>query len=144
MMNDRKKRGGSYLLVIRVSSGLNVQIGKLGTFHFPRGYFIYCGSAAAGIEARVQRHRKTIGKRLHWHVDYLLDSPRIRVVEAYAVPDPGPGECELAEIVSGLPGAYAGPPGFGASDCRSGCAAHLIGFSKKPNLESLEIGVESV
>jgi len=47
---------GSYALVLRLPSRRKIQVGKLGLFEFPRGHYIYLGSALGGLDARVGRH----------------------------------------------------------------------------------------
>ena len=61
---------GSYALVLRVPSRRKIQIGKLGLVDFPRGHYIYFGSALGGLRARVERHLSQ-DKKLYWHADYL-------------------------------------------------------------------------
>lgn len=107
----------TYQLVIELSEPARLTVGRLGEFDFPAGTYIYTGSARRGVAARVQRHLQR-DKRLHWHIDYLLAAPQARVVDAhYAVE----GECELNRRTPGRIVAS----GFGASDCKAGCASHL-------------------
>lgn len=61
---------GSYALVLRLPSRRNIQVGKLGLVEFPRGNYIYFGSALGGLDARVAWHLGN-DKKLHWHADYL-------------------------------------------------------------------------
>ncbi|MCJ7841927.1 GIY-YIG nuclease family protein [Lederbergia sp. NSJ-179] len=68
-----------------------VTIGKLGGFHFSKGYYIYVGSAKRNIQARVNRHIQ-MEKKKRWHIDYLRPYLQIEGVQIY----PGDeGECEL-------------------------------------------------
>jgi hypothetical protein len=39
---------------------------------------VYTGSAKRGLDARIERHIRH-DKALHWHIDYLLTSPGVRV-----------------------------------------------------------------
>jgi Uri superfamily endonuclease len=107
----------SYQLLIDVSRPLRCLIGCLGEFDFPVGRYVYSGSAKRGLDARIARHLRR-RKRLHWHIDYLLDAPGVGVV---GVVRSRRGECALNRAVTGRVLAF----GFGASDCRAGCGAHL-------------------
>ncbi len=96
----------------------------------PSGDYLYVGSARSGIEARVARHarlaRTKLGK-IHWHIDFVLVHSNCRFIRAQALP--GAEECDVARSIARLKGAVAPVPGFGASDCRSGCPAHLFRIS---------------
>lgn len=107
----------SYQLLIRVARRVRVRVGRLGTFDFPRGNYVYTGSARRNLEARIARHLSS-EKTLRWHVDYLLASGGVAVVGVLRSPDP---ECELNQRVGG----QVVVPGFGASDCACGCGSHL-------------------
>jgi len=107
----------TYQLLIEVAGPLRVRIGRLGTFDFPAGIYIYTGSALRNFEARVKRHLST-AKKMHWHIDYLLAAPGVRVLEVHRH---GDAECCVNQRVGG----EITVPGFGASDCRSGCGSHL-------------------
>jgi len=107
----------SYQLLIDVAQPLRCTIGRLGEFDFPAGRYVYTGSATRNPDARIARHLRS-DKRLHWHIDYLLAAPGVRVV---AVERSRRGECALNRAVRGR--IVVG--GFGASDCRAGCGAHL-------------------
>lgn len=107
----------TYQLLIEVNGPLRVSVGRLGTFDFPAGRYVYTGSALRNFEARVNRHLSTV-KRMHWHIDYLLAAPGVRVVEVRRYAQ---AECLINQRTEGLiPVA-----GFGASDCRAGCGSHL-------------------
>lgn len=107
----------SYQLVLKVHKKINIEVGKLGAFIFPAGYYIYTGSAKKNMEARIQRHLKK-DKSLHWHIDYLTSHKEIEIVD---VRRSDMEECLLNEQTHG----YIVVPGLGASDCRSKCGSHL-------------------
>ncbi len=113
---------GSYLLMLRLQQGARLRIGALGTFDFPAGLYLYCGSAlgAGGVLARVRRHVEG-ARTLHWHVDYLLRHARVH--EVWARFDLRRLECEWAQALSVHCGFACPAARFGASDCR--CRAHL-------------------
>jgi Uri superfamily endonuclease len=107
----------TYQLLIELARPQWLQIGCLGEFHFPRGRYVYTGSAKCNLAARVARHLSQ-AKRVHWHIDYLLAVKAARVigVRYFAT-----GECAVNAATRGAIVAA----GFGASDCRAGCGSHL-------------------
>ncbi len=107
----------AYQLLIEVSRPLRCRIGRLGSFDFPAGWYVYTGSAKRGLDARIARHLCST-KKAHWHIDYLLAAPGVRVM---TVIRSRRGECDLNRASAGC----IVVPGFGASDCRRGCGAHL-------------------
>ena len=69
---------GTYALVLHLECTEEITVGKLGMFTFPAGYYLYVGSALGpgGLEARLARHRRR-GKKLRWHIDYLLEHAQL-------------------------------------------------------------------
>ena len=112
---------GSYVLVVPMTGRKTLRIGKLGTFEFPRGYYLYFGSALAGLEGRVRRHLRR-EKVSHWHIDYLTAAARVSKVW-WAVGDRRQ-ECSWAGAGLEQGDATIPAPGFGSSDC--GCVTHLV------------------
>jgi Uri superfamily endonuclease len=107
----------TYQLHIEVGEEVRVTVGRLGECVFPAGRYIYTGSAKRNLEARLRRHLSR-SKRLHWHIDYLLAAPGVRVVSVARFAAP---ECQLNRQTAGtLP-----VPRFGSTDCRAGCGSHL-------------------
>lgn len=113
-MNDTPT---TYQLVIRVPRAVNVEVGRLGTFRFPKGTYLYTGSARRHFEARVARHLRQ-DKTLRWHIDYLLAAHGVRIIEVRRSTE---DECRLNQASEGEIVVH----GFGASDCRHGCDSHL-------------------
>ncbi|MGL6112238.1 MAG: GIY-YIG nuclease family protein [Rubrivivax sp.] len=107
----------SYQLRFELTQPLRCVIGRLGEFEFPAGRYQYTGSARRGFEARIARHLRS-QKALRWHIDYLIGAPGVRITRVIRS---ARDECELNQASSGVVVAR----GFGASDCRSGCGAHL-------------------
>lgn len=128
---------GAYQLLIKLDRPSTIQIGRLGEFRFPKGYYVYTGSAMGGIEQRVARHlRKT--KRFHWHIDYLLEHARVIL---YASRESSTRrECEFSAAMPRMDGASVPVKGFGSSDC--GCVSHLAYFEKRPRQLSVEMTSE--
>lgn len=97
-----------------------ITIGKLGKFHFPKGHYVYAGSAKRNIRARVDRHIQE-DKKQRWHIDYLRPYLQIQAVQTY----PGSeGECGLFQRLMRENAGTMPVKGFGSSDCR--CFAHLF------------------
>ena len=117
---------GAYLLHIDIKQPLKVKVGALGMASLPAGRYVYVGSACRGIEARIARHlrlAKHKAGKIHWHIDYLLVNRHTKWVNAVALEDCV--ECEISRQIASKKGITVPVPGFGASDCRAGCRAHL-------------------
>jgi Uri superfamily endonuclease len=106
-----------YQLDIVLAVNSLIAVGRLGEFLFPAGRYVYTGSARRNLAARIDRHLSR-DKRLRWHIDYLLMAGEAEVVGVRLFAD---GECVVNQAAEGVFVA----PGFGASDCRSGCGSHL-------------------
>lgn len=118
-----EQRPSTYRLAIMLPRRLEIEVGRLGHCVFPAGRYAYVGSARRNMEARLRRHLGTGRERLHWHIDYLLTQPGVRIV---AVETFVAAECALVAATAGR-GVV---PGFGASDCRAGCGSHLRYFGR--------------
>ena len=112
---------GSYALVLRLDEPRPLRIGRLGSSVLPVGCYVYCGSALGGLRGRIERHQR-VEKRLHWHVDYLLEAARL--TEVWVARTSIRLECSLAAYLLGCSEASAPVRGFGSSDCR--CPSHLL------------------
>ena len=125
---------GTYALILALDSPRQIAIGRLGNYDLHAGYYLYLGSArgAGGLRARLGRHLRGNG-RPHWHIDYLRKITTVQGwgfrVSAAAEKNTNPMECAWSQWLGNTPGASIQVPRFGASDCRSGCQAHLIHFS---------------
>jgi len=107
----------SYQLTIKVEEEIEIIIGRLGTFLFPKGIYIYTGSSKKNLEHRIMRHQSK-DKKLYWHIDYLLQSPKCNIID---IKLSEVSECELNQSINGK----IIIPGFGASDCNRKCSSHL-------------------
>ncbi len=119
--NDR----GSYLLLLHLNRTRVIPIGRLGRVRFPKGFYIYVGSAMANLSHRLRRHQR-LDKRIHWHIDRLR--PHARFVAALPIRSSNRLECGLARSIDEI--AAWSIPGFGCSDCR--CESHLFGMTNSP------------
>ncbi|GIN74524.1 hypothetical protein J14TS2_49990 [Bacillus sp. J14TS2] len=97
-----------------------ITIGKLGCFHFSKGYYVYVGSAKRNIQARVNRHIQ-MDKKKRWHIDYLR--PYLQIVDIQTYPG-DEGECKLFQRLLQENAGSMPIKGFGSSDCR--CFSHLF------------------
>lgn len=136
---DRKPTGvpwpilpGTYLLVLRATTPVSLSVGRLGTFALPAGLYGYVGSAhgPGGLAARLARHLQP-HKQIHWHIDALTALLPIVAIQATAAAERL--ECEWVQRLLAQ-GASAPIPGFGSSDCRAGCPAHLLRLPEQSGL----------
>ena len=117
--------GGNYIVVLRVDSDTTVAVGSKGDIFFPRGYYLYVGSAKHNLTKRLERHSRK-RKKFHWHIDYLRDAAAFHA--GIAVRTTAALEHDIAQAVSAI--ADWQIDGFGASDCA--CATHLFGMHGDP------------
>ena len=88
---------GSYVLLIKLPREKIITIGRLGTIQFPGGCYAYVGSAMNGLKARLDRHLRG-DKKLHWHIDYLLQEATISNIVICETGDRI--ECAIARTLS--------------------------------------------
>jgi Uri superfamily endonuclease len=126
---------GAYVLELYLLQEMVITVGALGEALFPAGAMIYLGSARGpgGLKGRLGRHlQPDRAGPLHWHIDYLVRSAQVRAF-AYRVQQETPSverlECLWSQALVRLPGSIVPRPGFGASDCRLACPAHLVVFA---------------
>jgi sugar fermentation stimulation protein A len=122
---EEVKDRGSYLLLLELDREWKVEIGGLGSLLFPRGHYVYVGSAMKNLTARVHHHQRPV-KRPHWHIDYLR--PYASSFQAFPIRASARLECKVAEAASGF--FHAIHKGFGSSDC--GCQTHLFLSRENP------------
>jgi Uri superfamily endonuclease len=119
------EKPGSYVLLFRPAVGLPIRPGRLGAFHLRPGLYAYVGSAlgSGGLRARVAHHLRE-KPATRWHVDALTQQCAVEAV--CWVAEPLRIECDWVQLLLGFPGANCPITGFGSSDCRRGCRAHLV------------------
>jgi Uri superfamily endonuclease len=122
---DWPAKPGTYALLIDVANPLKLTVGRLGSIGLPPGCYAYLGSAhgPGGLRSRLSRHVRR-NRRRHWHIDYLMEIAPVSYVYYQAHVERL--ECQWSQRLLGLSGAQAPAFGFGSSDCRQGCLAHLI------------------
>ena len=118
---------GIYILLIELDQAKEIAVGQKRRLNFQKGCYAYVGSALGGLQSRVARHLRT-AKKVHWHIDYLLNFASVR--EVTYVETSEKKECLIAKALSQkLPSVS----GFGCSDCS--CHSHLFFCS---DLEALK------
>jgi Uri superfamily endonuclease len=117
---------GIYALIIKLDEDKKIKVGKLGTFDFKKGYYIYIGSALNSLPGRINRHLRK-EKKIKWHIDYLLNGARI--VEIFYFETTKKLECKLAKKMQKN---LAVIKKFGSSDCS--CEGHLFYSDKNPKM----------
>ncbi len=129
---------GYYLLFIPIKEEKQIRVGSLGSQVISPGMYVYAGSAlgSGGLRGRLRRHlERTADKKRFWHIDYLLDIARVQAIAFLCAPLDAPDfrgkpllsiECLFIRTLLTLPLVRVPIPGFGASDCRHDCPAHLI------------------
>jgi Uri superfamily endonuclease len=125
------KRPGTYALWVNLSQTYVVQVGRLGQFVFQPGEYLYFGSAfgPGGLAARLGRHIRG-NDHPHWHIDHLRFVGQ--VTGYFYTSAPEKLECRWLQALRWLPDAEIPLPGFGASDCKADCQAHLLQFQENP------------
>lgn len=123
--DDYEEQYDTYCLIIRRSNSGSIQIGKLDSFHFPKGNYVYVGSARSGLTSRIQRHRSN-DKTLYWHIDYLLAENNITDV---VLSDRS--ECSTYQLIRNREESTVIADQFGSSDCT--CQSHLLYFQVVPD-----------
>ena len=61
--------------------------------------------------------------KLHWHIDYLLINRHTELAGEAVLENEI--ECTISKRIALMSGVTVPVPGFGSSDCRAKCAAHL-------------------
>ncbi|TKJ26028.1 MAG: endonuclease [Promethearchaeota archaeon Loki_b31] len=123
---------GSYILVLFLSKRVKIEIGALGVLSFSKGYYLYVGSAMGNIgsttlENRIKRHlTDSANKKIHWHIDYLLNDEYFLITKLYIVPSLMRLECVIARAIKEVSDSYI--KNFGSTDCS--CKSHLFYFNE--------------
>lgn len=124
---------------LRLQEEQRLMVGKLGRASFPKGFYVYVGSAQKNLSQRIERHLRNAetpgGATAHWHIDYLL--PHAKILSIHVFKASKEWECRLSRRLARLEGARVIMKGFGSSDCR--CPSHLYYFSLRPHLNSISV-----
>jgi Uri superfamily endonuclease len=118
---------GVYVLLISVENKVQMEVGALGLINLGPGMYAYVGSAlgshSSSIEGRLSRHYSD-RKKMHWHIDYILKDPKIKLKTAIFSESRNAQECNLVKRICNYKFAFVGTKDFGSSDCS--CVSHLI------------------
>jgi len=123
---------GTYILVIFLDKETNINIGSLGSIQFKEGFYFYVGSAmgSSGSTSLVNRVKRHISldknKKIHWHIDYLLENENSSIIKIILIPSSFRFECIIAQELLDTSDGFI--EDFGSSDCS--CKSHLIYFKK--------------
>lgn len=126
---------GDYMIILQLEEDKTISVGSLGDIHFPKGFYVYVGSARKNLDQRIAHHR-ALRKRRHWHMDYLRSA--CRFVGAIPIRTREDLEHKLAHALSQIAGWTI--ENFGCTDCR--CRSHLFGFAENPMHERDFIKIE--
>ncbi|MFX1388195.1 MAG: DUF123 domain-containing protein [Promethearchaeota archaeon] len=130
---------GSYILVVFIQKNFDLIIGALGKIEFKKGYYIYIGSAMgnSGSTTLINRVRRHISpsesKKVHWHIDYLLNNKYTSIWCLYLIPSIQDLECLIANELLNLSDGHIDK--FGSSDCL--CKSHLLYFKDFKSIKGL-------
>ena len=126
---------GTYALALSLAGPVDLTIAGRRV-QLPPGLYVYVGSAhgPGGLRARLGRHLRGDG-RPRWHIDALRAVAE--VVGWHVAVSPLRLECAWAQSLAHLPGAAIPVPGFGATDCRAACPAHLVMLPADVDLEGV-------
>ena len=126
---------GIYSLVLFVHCKTVLSVGALGSQIFPKGYYVYTGSAfnTGGLKARIKHHinKKNLESRNFWHVDFFLTHNHSEVIGVVAMQTAKKMECKINCYIKEEEAARVLVPGFGSSDCKKKCTSHLLFFSDR-------------
>lgn len=134
---------GAYIIYASLAQDVTLTIGALGKMIFFAGSYAYVGSAmgSGGIRARVNHHL-TPSPRPHWHFDHLKPHLTIQAVLWQTGTDRW--ECEWVRQLLTLPEVTAPIAGFGASDCKSHCPAHLLFTQHTPSAIAQHLQIQNL
>jgi len=114
---------GAYILLLHLTIGKKIAVGKMGEIKFSDGYYMYIGSALNGLQSRIRRHQSTNNnKKLFWHIDYLIE--HVDDISVFIKENEIKEECVIANIFTKK---FDHIKDFGSSDCN--CRSHLF-YSK--------------
>jgi len=134
------RQPGTYVLWLELSEPARFSDLRLQPAELRPGQYVYVGSALGpgGLQARLRRHMNPASRqaqRRHWHIDYLTAIRRPASV-GFSV-SPVRLECVWTQQLHDA-GADWAIRGFGSSDCRKGCQAHLLRIPPDWTIETLK------
>mgnify|MGYP006290513673 FL=1 len=127
---------GTYTLVLKNNKEFKKKIGSLGKILFKKGYYTYTGSVTENNFSRTERHRNICNGEKdteHWHIDYILQSPTISIIDIFKTNKDK--ECEINNDIK-----FTEFNTIGASDCTN-CESHV---KYSDNLKQLAVNLKCV
>lgn len=125
IVGQEAQDGGSYMLILRMKRDRTIDVGKMKSVFFQKGYYIYVGSAKTNLNKRMKRHLRK-RKNFFWHIDYLRDNAdHCTAIPIRTIDDL---DCQLAQAMDRI--APISIPKFGSSDCS--CQSHLFFMKENP------------
>jgi Uri superfamily endonuclease len=132
---------GVYALWLVAGGPASIGVGKLGTVRVAPGRaYVYIGSALNGLARRIGRHLAVSGKKMHWHIDYLLEHLSIQAI--YLALTTTSKECEISLAINALASHFTPIKGFGNSDCTT-CPSHLYEGEVSDEPDSIDMMVRA-
>ncbi len=125
LIEEEAKDRGSYIVILYLNKPENLKVGKLGTVHLEKGFYLYVGSAERGLSKRMDRHKRKTKKKF-WHIDYLTEVAHY--CKVLPIRTSFNLECKIASRLKNI--ADWTIPSFGCSDCY--CDSHLLGMKSDP------------
>jgi Uri superfamily endonuclease len=126
------RESGVYSIGIEITYPIEVSI-RTDSHELEAGTYVYTGSAlgrSSNLHARISRHL-TVGKKAHWHIDQITNSKHTSVFLIVFSKTSQREECRVNHAIAETSQGEAPIPGFGSSDCRSGCQSHLLFLKEK-------------
>jgi sugar fermentation stimulation protein A len=125
IVEGEARDSGSYILLLHLTKGVRIEVGKRGVKVFRKGWYLYAGSAKRNLKKRMARHMRK-RKNLFWHIDYLREAADRCI--PIPVRSSTPLQCPMAKRLFEI--ADWPVPEFGSSDCD--CNTHLFGMHTNP------------
>jgi sugar fermentation stimulation protein A len=125
IVEGEAKDSGSYILLLHLTKDARIEVGKLGSMLFQKGWYLYAGSAKRNLKKRVARHMRR-RKNPFWHIDYLREEADTCI--PIPVRSSTPLQCPMAKRLGEI--ADWSVLKFGSSDCH--CDTHLFGMHAHP------------
>lgn len=125
-LNRLRGTSGLYALILTLRRHGCFHVGALGNVFFPKGSYVYVGSAQNGVGQRILRHLRR-KKPMFWHIDYLTAKSTVSIPSAIFATSTIGGECIIARRLGSNSNYTRFINRFGSSDCAS-CPSHLLYF----------------
>jgi Uri superfamily endonuclease len=128
---------GCYILIVELQKENKIE-SKSKSWNLKKGFYAYVGSAMNSLSGRLSHHLSE-KKKLHWHIDYLLNNEDSKVVFSFILPSQTKREEQLSSFVSNY---GEGIKGFGSSDCKTKSNLYRVEKGKLSSLFTYLINLE--